>query len=64
MGSPIPTRFVKEFMTSKRLKGISPKGTRPIDLEAFRAAIQETLNNPSFQRDFAQTVVKQVLAKG
>ncbi len=64
MGSPIPARFVKEFMSSKRLKGISPKGTRPVDLEVFRAAIQETLNNVDFQREFAQVVVKQVLAKG
>ena len=64
MGSPIPPRFVKEFMNSKRLKGISPRGTRPVDLEAFRAAIQETLNSASFQREFAQVVVKQVLANG
>jgi len=64
MGSSIPARFVKEFMSSKRLKGISPRGTRPIDLEVFRAAIQETLNKASFRRDFAQAVVKEVLSKG
>ncbi len=64
MGSPIPARFINEFMSSRRLKGLSPTGTRPIDLEVFRAAIKETLSKASFQKEFAQVVVKQVLAKG
>ena len=51
-------------MSSSRLKGLSPKGTRPIDLQAFRAAVQETLNNANFQKAFAQAVVKEALGKG
>lgn len=55
----IPAKYLSEFMTNPRLKGFSPKGTRPADLAIMKQVIQETLSKPAVLEGLANYAMKQ-----
>ena len=55
----IPSKYVLEFMNNPRLKGFSPKGTRPADLAVMKQVIAETLSDRAFLEQLANYAVKQ-----
>jgi hypothetical protein len=59
MPGGIPQIFIKEFMKSQRLVGVSPAGTRPIDLKLFQQVIRETLQNKEVLQNIVNAAVKQ-----
>ncbi len=59
----IPSKFLAEFTANLRKPGGAAPGTRPVDLQIFKEAINKTLSNPAFAETFAQHVIKQAQLK-
>lgn len=55
----VPQILLKEFMKSKRLTGVQPNGTRPVDLKVFQQAIRETLQNKAVLQEVVNAAVRQ-----